>query len=55
MAHNFEKYMAFKLGNHLTFIGSFQFLSKSLGVLSSNLLEDSFIYTKSASIVRLHG
>ena len=29
--NNMEKYMAFMLGNHLTFIDSFQFMSSSLG------------------------
>ena len=38
--------MAFKLGRHLTFIDSFQFMSQSLDNLSSNLPEESFIYTK---------
>ena len=35
--NNMEKYMAFMLGNHLTFIDSFQFISSSLDKLVSNL------------------
>ena len=35
--NNMEKYMAFMLGNHLTFIDSFQFMSSSLERLVSNL------------------
>ena len=33
------------LGNHLTFIGSFQFMSSSLDKLVSNLPKDDLIYT----------
>ena len=43
--NNMEKYMAFMLGNHLTFIDSFQFMSSSLDKLVSNLPEDDLIYT----------
>ena len=35
--NNMEKYMAFMLGNHLTFLDSFQFMSSSLDKLVSNL------------------
>ena len=35
--NNLEKYMAFMLGNHLTFIDSFQFMSSSLEKLVSNI------------------
>ena len=35
--NNMEKYMAFTLGNHLTFIDSFQFMSSSLDKLVSSL------------------
>ena len=45
IANNFEKYMSFRLGKHLNFIDSFQFMSQSLDKLSSNLPEDRFIYT----------
>jgi len=45
IANNFEKYMSFRLGRHLQFIDSFQFLSQSLDKLSSNLPEHRFIYT----------
>ena len=37
--------MAFMLGNHLTFIDSFQFMSSSLDKLISNLPKDDLIYT----------
>ena len=37
--------MAFMLGNHLTFIDSFQFMSSSLDNLVSNLPKDDLIYT----------
>ena len=43
--NNMEKYMAFMLGNHLTFIDSFQFMSSSLEKLVSNLSRDAFEYT----------
>ena len=43
-----EKYMAFMLGNHLTFIDSFQFMSSSLDKLISNLPKDDLIYTSKA-------
>ena len=43
--NNMEKYMAFVLGNHLTFIDSFQFMSSSLDKLVSNLPKDDLIYT----------
>ena len=43
--NNMEKYMAFMLGNHLTFIDSFQFMSSSLEKLVSNLPRESLKYT----------
>ena len=43
--NNMEKYMAFMLCNHLTFIDSFQFMSSSLDKLASNLPKDDLIYT----------
>ena len=43
--NNMEKYMAFMLGNHLTFIDSFQFMSSDLEKLVSNLPKESFKYT----------
>ena len=46
--NNTEKYMAFMLGNHLTFIDSFQFMSFSLDKLVSNLPKDDLIYTSEA-------
>ena len=39
-----EKYMAFMLGNHLTFIDSMQFMSSSLDKLVSNLPTEAFNY-----------
>ena len=44
--NNFEKYMAFMVGNHLTFIDSFQFLNQSLRNLVNNLPTEAFKYTK---------
>ena len=46
--NNMEKYMAFMLGNHLTFIDSFQFMSSSLDKLVINLPKDDLIYTSKA-------
>ena len=46
--NNMEKYMVFMLGNHLTFIDSFQFMSSSLDKLVSNLPKDDLIYTSKA-------
>ena len=43
--NNMEKYMAFMLGNHLTFIDSFQFMSSSLDKLVSNLPSEALKYT----------
>ena len=43
--NNMEKYMTFMLGNHLTFIDSFQFMSSSLEKLVDNLPRESFKYT----------
>ena len=42
---NAEKYMAFYINNHLSFIDSFQFMSSSLEKLAGNLSEEGFIYT----------
>ena len=46
--NNTEKYMAFMLGNHLTFIDSFQFMSSSQDKLASNLPKENLIYTSKA-------
>ena len=43
--NNMEKYMAFMLGNHLTFIDSFQFMSSSLERLVGNIPRESLKYT----------
>ena len=43
--NNMEKYMAFMLGNHLTFIDSFQFMSSGLDKLASNLPREAFKHT----------
>ena len=42
--NNMEKYMTFMLGNHLTFINSFQFMSSSLDKLVSNLPKEALKY-----------
>ena len=46
IAQNAEKYMTFYIGNHLSFIDSFAFMSSSLEKLASNLVDENFIYTK---------
>ena len=43
--NNMERYMAFMLGDHLTFIDSFQFMSSGLDKLASNLPKEAFKYT----------
>ena len=43
--NNKEKYMAFMLGNHMTFIDSVQFMSSSLDKLVNNLPKDDLKYT----------
>ena len=43
--NNMERYMSFMLGNHLVFLDSFQFMSRSLDYLVSCLPEDAFKYT----------
>ena len=43
--NNMEKYMAFMLGKHLTFIDSFKFMSSSFDKLVSNLSKEAFKYT----------
>ena len=45
ISNNMEKYMAFMLGNNLTFIDSFQFMSSSLDNLVNNLPKDDLKYT----------
>ena len=51
--NNMEKYMAFMLGNHLTFIDSFQFMSSSLDKLVSNLPTEALKYTYNTVFIRL--
>ena len=46
IAQNAEKYMAFYIGKHLSFIDSFAFMSRSLDKLAGNLEDKDFIYTK---------
>ena len=46
IAQNAEKYMAFYIGKHLSFIDSFAFMNSSLEKLASYLSDDDFIYTK---------
>ena len=48
IASNFEKYIGFNIGKHLTFIDSFSFMSQSLDRLSSNLSDDALFYTRGA-------
>ena len=43
--NNMEKYMAFMLGNHLTFLDSMQFMLFGLNKLVENLPTDKFKYT----------
>ena len=43
--NNMEKYMAFMLGDHLTFIDSFQFVSLNLDRFVSNLPKKTLKYT----------
>ena len=43
--NNMEKFMAFMLGNHLTFLDSFQFMISSLEKLVSNIPRESLKYT----------
>ena len=43
--NNMEKYMAFMLGNNLTFMDSFQFMGSSLDKLVNNLPKDDLKYT----------
>ncbi|PFX30449.1 hypothetical protein AWC38_SpisGene4800 [Stylophora pistillata] len=43
--NNLEKYMAFMLGDHPTFIDSFQFISSSLDKLVNNLPKEAFKYS----------
>ena len=51
--NNMEKYMAFMLGNHLTLIDSFLFMSSSLDKLVSNLPKDDQIYTSKVFIGKI--
>jgi len=46
IAKNFEKYMSFRLGRHLQFIDSFQFMSQSLDKLLISQKTDSFTLEK---------
>ena len=46
--NNMERHMAFMLGNDLTFIDSFQFMSSSLDKLVSNMRKEDLKYTSTA-------
>ena len=46
IAQNAEKYRAFYINKHLSFIDSFAFMSSSLEKLASNLSDEGFFYTK---------
>ena len=45
ISNDMEKYMASMIGNHLTFIDSFQFKSSGLDKLVDNLPKEAFKYT----------
>ena len=46
IAQNAEKYMAFYIGKHISFIDSYAFTSRSLDELAGNLEDRDFIYIK---------
>ena len=46
IAQNAEKYMAFYIGKHLSFIDSSAYMGSSLEKLASNLSDEGFNYTK---------
>ena len=49
--NNMEEFMAFMLGNHLSFIDSFQFMSSGLDKLVSNLPKEALsIHLKSSQV-----
>ena len=48
IASNFEKYIGFNIGKHLSFRDSFSFMSQSLDRLVSNLSDDAFFHTRGA-------
>ena len=48
IASNAEKYITFKIGKHLKFIDSYQFMASPLANLAKALPDDKFIYTSEA-------
>ena len=48
IASNAEKYITFKIGKHLKFIDSYQFMASPLANLAKNLSDDKYIYTSEA-------
>ena len=52
--NNMEKYMAFMLGKHLTFLDSFQFMPSALDRLVNNLPPNSFKHTNEEFKNKIH-
>ena len=48
IASNAEKYITFKIGNHLKFIDSYQFMASPLANLAKNLPAEKYVYTSEA-------
>ena len=48
IASNAEKYITFKIGKHLKFIDSYQFLASPLANLAKNLPDEKYVYTSEA-------
>ena len=48
IASNAEKYITFKIGKHLKFIDSYQFMASPLANLAKALPDDKYIYTSEA-------
>ena len=48
IASNAEKYITFKIGKHLKFIDSYQFMASPLANLAKNLPAEKYIYTSEA-------
>ena len=48
IASNAEKYITFKIGKHLKFIDSYQFLASPLANLAKNLPAEKYVYTSEA-------
>ena len=48
IASNAEKYITFKIGKHLKFIDSYQFMASHLATLAKNLPAEKYVYTSEA-------